>query len=98
MRASTSYVKTVDPKCAADMLELQSIRNLVKQQNAVLRQASQRASMTFGPQKLVQFYVKCHGRGPRVKHALAQGSFRRRFDQCLPLGLAERMDVYVYTR
>ena len=85
---SENYIMTADPKCASTMLELQTIRNTVKSMNAMLRSGT--SSM--------QFYVKCQGRGPRVKHALAQGSFRRRFDQCLPLGLAERMDVYVYQR
>jgi hypothetical protein len=98
MRYSSSYITTVDPKDVSSMLELQTIRNLVKKQNAVLRKRASQASMNYGPQKLVQFYVKCQGRGPRVKHALAQGSYRRRFDQYLPLGLAERMDVYVYER
>ena len=98
MRYSSSYITTVDPKDVSSMLELQTIRNLVKKQNAVLRKRASQASMNYGLQKLVQFYVKCQGRGPRVKHALAQGSYRRRFDQCLPLGLAERMDVYVYER
>ena len=85
------------------MLELQTIRNTVKSMNAMLRRSGTKPSSMHGEimhrtQRPVQFYVKCQGRGPRVKHALAQGSFRRRFDQCLPLGLAERMDVYVYQR
>ena len=98
MRYSSSYITTVDPKDVSSMLELQTIRNLVKKQNAVLRKRASQASMNYGPQKLVQFYVKCQGRGPRVKHAVAQGSYRRRYDQSLPLKFAERMDVYVYER
>jgi hypothetical protein len=98
MRYSSSYVMTADPKCASSMLELQNLRDLVKKQNAILRRRASQASMNYGPQKLVQFYVKCQGRGPRVKHAVAQGSYRRRYDQSLPLKFAERMDVYVYER
>lgn len=37
-----------------------------------------------------QFYVKCQGRGPR------QGV--RRYNQSLPLALAERVDAYIYRR
>jgi hypothetical protein len=37
-----------------------------------------------------QFYVKCQGRGPR------QGV--RRYNQSLPLTLAERVDAYIYRR
>ena len=37
-----------------------------------------------------QFYVKCQGRGPR------QGV--RRYNQALPLTLAERVDAYIYRR
>jgi hypothetical protein len=92
MRYSSSYVMTADPKCASSMLELQNLRDLVKKQNAILRRRASQASMNYGPQKLVQFYVKCQGRGPRVKHAVAQGSYRRRYDQSLPLKFAERMD------
>jgi len=36
------------------------------------------------------FYVKCQGRGPR------QGV--RRYNQSLPLTLAERVDAYIYRR
>ena len=36
------------------------------------------------------FYVKCQGRGPR------QGV--RRYNQSIPLTLAERVDAYIYRR
>ena len=67
MRGSNNYITTVDPKDVSSMLELQTLRNLIKKQNALLRKRASQASMNYGPQKLVQFYVKCQGRGPRVK-------------------------------
>lgn len=42
-----SYVMTADPRCSASMLELQTIRNAVKQINK---------------EGITQFYVKCQGR------------------------------------
>ena len=48
MRGSPSnYITTVDPKDVSSMLELQTLRNLVKKQNAVLRKRASQASMTL---------------------------------------------------
>ena len=104
-RGSQNYVMTADVRCSGDMLEVETVRktvSIINKENA-RKEKVQRYRWDNGydlqePTKLPRYYVKCQGRGPRVKHALAQGSYRRRYDQSLPLSLAERMDVYVYQR
>ena len=80
---STSYITTLDPLSAVDMQTLATIRFAVKAANK---------------NRLQKSYVKCHARGPRVSAALGDGKHRRRYDQCLPLRHAQRLDVYIYTR
>ena len=88
-----SYVMTADPKCSASMLELQTIRNTIKMMNKTLRNSAQQGSMTFGPQKLVQFYVKCQGRWGRNNPNYTQNPI-----PFCPLEFANEMDVYIYKR
>jgi hypothetical protein len=75
-----AYIGTFDYASADDMLQLQEVRNMVKNMNKSLREAN----MDY------QFYVKCQGRGHR------QGV--RRYNQSLPLSLADRVDAYIYRR
>lgn len=105
MRSSANYVMTAHVGSAGDMLEVETVRktvSIINKENA-RKEKVQRYRWDNGydlqePTKLPRYYVKCQGRGPRVKHALAQGSYRRRYDQSLPLKFAEKMDVYVYQR
>ena len=98
MRYSDSFVMTVHTGSAGDMLELETVRKVVKTINAKNKDAEASYGYPHRISKLPRYYVKCQGRGPRVKHAIAQGSYRRRYDQSLPLKFAEKMDVYVYQR
>lgn len=105
MRTSANYVMTAHTGSAGDMLELNTVRktvSIINQENSYKESLTQyrfdNGYSVTQPTKLPRYYVKCQGRGPRVKHALAQGSHRRRYDQSLPLSLAEKMDVYVYQR
>ncbi len=78
-----SYIMTVDPKSVSDMMQLDVLRRSVKYMNA---------------SKGSSYYVKCQARGPRVVNALADGSYRSRYNQSLPLRHAKTMDVYIYER
>ena len=105
MRGSQNYVKTVHAKCAGDMLELETIRNVVKAINGENRHTEKWTKYRFEngysvvqPIKLPRYYVKCQGRGPRTKYARAEGRHPRAYDRSIPLSIAERMDVYVYQR
>jgi len=105
MRGSQNYVMTAHTKSAGDMLELETVRKVVKvinQENSYKESLTQyrfdNGYSVTQPTKLPRYYVKCQGRGPRASVAIAQGRHRRAFDQSLPLSLAERMDVYVYQR
>lgn len=75
-----SYIGTFHYGCADDMLELNEVRNMVKNMNKMLRNDGYD----------YQFYVKCQGRGYR------QGV--RRYNQSLPLDLANKVDAYIYRR
>ena len=105
MRGSQNYIKTLHSKCAGDMLELQTIRNVVKAINGENCQTEKWSKYRFEngysvvqPTKLPRYYVKCQGRGPRTKYARAEGRHPRAYDRSIPLSIAEKMDVYVYTR
>lgn len=93
LRGSTNYVGTVYTDCAGDMLELQSIRDAVKVMNKELKFAEKYSR--YG-ERTPRFRVKCQGRGPRASVARAEGLHPRTYDQSLPLGKAERYDVYIY--
>lgn len=105
MRGSFNYVKTLHAKCAGDMLELETIRNVVKAINKDNSHTEKWAKYRFengysvtAPSKLPRYYVKCQGRGPRTKYARAEGRHPRAYDRSIPLSIAEKMDVYVYKR
>lgn len=105
MRGSQNYVKTVHTKCAGDMLELETIRKVVKAINGENRHTEKWTNYRFEngysvtqPTKLPRYYVKCQGRGPRTKYARAEGRHPRAYDRSIPLSIAEKMDVYVYQR
>ena len=99
MRVET-YLMTIDPMCAGQMLELENIRKAVKIMNKELRHyryGSRQKKDGYGsPYR--QFYVKCQGRGPRVLPSLRDGRGGRGYDQSLPLRHATHMDVYIYER
>lgn len=101
---SDSYIMTAHTGSAGDMLELQTIRNTVKAINRMAAQSDKSSDYRFRsgwtdvePVKSNRYRVKCQGRGPRTSAAIADGKHPRAYDQSLPLGKAERMDVYVYS-
>lgn len=104
MRNSTSYVGTFYTKSAGDMLEVETIRKAVKAINANVRQkyawSKRYAELTdtAEPGSPIQFRVCLQARGPRTKHARADGKHPRAYDQSLPLRHADSVDVYVYER
>jgi len=105
MRGSQNYVMTAHTKSAGDMLELETVRKVVKvinQENSYKESLTQyrfdNGYSVTQPTKLPRYYVKCQGRGPRASVAIAQGRHPRAYDRSIPLSLAERMDVYVYQR
>ena len=105
MRGSQNYVMTAHTKSAGDMLELETVRKVVKvinQENSYKESLTQyrfdNGYSVTQPTKLPRYYVKCQGRGPRAKYARAEGKNPRAYDMSIPLKFAERMDVYVYER
>ena len=105
MRQSTSYVGTFYTGSAGDMLEIETIRKSVRAINATARSRYKNRKQYLEwigsdeePGSPALYYVKCQGRGPRTKHARADGRYARAYDQSLPLRYAERLDVYIYER
>ena len=104
MRNSTSYVGTFYTGSAGDMLEIESIRKAIKAVNEGIRSKHKTATYwarlreTAEPGSPTQFRVCLKARGPRTKHARADGKHPRAYDQSLPLRHAERVDLYVYER
>ena len=105
MRQSTSYVGTFYTGSAGDMLEIETIRKSVKAINASARSRYKNRKQYLEwigsdnePESPVLYYVKCQARGPRTKHARADGKYARAYDQSLPLRHAEKLDVYIYER
>jgi len=104
MNNSNSHVMTAYTASAGDMLELQTVRNTIKAINKMAKETDRINEYRFNsgwsstpPRKSPRYRVKCQGRGPRTKHAIADGRHPRAYDQSLPLRHAERLDVYVYT-
>ena len=105
MRQSTSYVGTFYTGSAGDMLEIETIRKSVRAINATARSRYNNRKQYLEwigsdeePGSPALYYVKCQARGPRTKHARADGKYARAYDQSLPLRHAERLDVYIYER
>ena len=101
MRHSENYIKTFHTKCAADMLEIETIRKAIKIVNADLRRfkyGSREKKDGYGSQYYEQYRVALKARGPRTIHARADGRHARAYDQSLPLRHAERLDLYIYQR
>ena len=104
MRTSTNYVGTFYTKSAGDMFEIETIRKAIKAVNANVRQkytwSKRYAELTdtAEPGSPTQYRVCLKARGPRTKHARADGRHARAYDQSLPLRHADRVDVYVYER
>lgn len=103
MKRSDSYVMTADYKCAGSMLEIENVRTAVKAINKINKQKEKAMEWRYdngytevAPVKLPRYRVKLQGRGPRRALARSLGHYASRFDQSLPLPLAERVDVYVY--
>ena len=86
------------------MLEIESIRKAIKAVNEGIRSKHKyatryaRLTETAEPGSPTQFRVCLKARGPRTKHARADGKHPRAYDQSLPLRHAERVDLYVYER
>ena len=78
---------------AGDMLELETIRKVVKVINKENKFSEKYANASG---YLPRYRVKCQGRGPRTSAAISDGKHPRAYDQSLPLSKATRMDVYVY--
>ena len=95
---TTSYVMTVHTGSAGDMLELQRLRKTISTVNLHAKENEKISYMNPRGAKFPRYYVKCQGRGPRTIHAIADGSYARKYDQSLPLRHAKKMDVYVYQR
>ena len=100
-----AYVMTAHTECAGDMLEIETIRKSVKAINATARSRYKNRKQYLEwigsdeePGSPALYYVKCQARGPRTKHARADGKYARAYDQSLPLRHAERLDVYIYER
>lgn len=93
MRASENYVMTAHTGSAGDMLELETIRKVVKVINKENKSSEKYANASG---YLPRYRVKCQGRGPRTSAAISDGKHPRAYDQSLPLSKATRMDVYVY--
>jgi len=101
MRYSDSYIKTFHTESASDMLEIETIRKAIKVVNADLRRfkyGSRQKKDGYGSQWYEQYRVALKARGPRTKHARADGKHPRAYDQSLPLRHAERIDLYIYQR
>ena len=105
MRQSTSYVGTFYTGSAGDMLEIETIRKSVRAINATARSRYKNRKQYLEwigsdeePGSPALYYVKCQARGPRTKHARADGKYARAYDQSLPLRHAEKLDVYIYER
>jgi len=105
MKRSANYVMTAHTECAGNMLELETVRKVVKVINSENADTEKWSKYRFEngysvtqPTKLPRYYVKCQGRGPRASVARAEGRHPRAYDRSIPLSKAERYDVYVYQR
>lgn len=100
MRHSKNYVMTAHVESAGDMLELETVRKVVKIINKENKRLEERKLRGRNNQivKYPRFYVKCQGRGPRTLPSLRDGRGGRGYDQSLPLRHATHMDVYIYER
>lgn len=105
MKRSANYVMTAHTECAGNMLELETVRKVVKVINSENADIEKWSKYRFEngysvkqPTKLPRYYVKCQGRGPRASVARAEGRHPRAYDRSIPLSKAEKMDVYVYQR
>ena len=89
LRTSKDYLKTLHVECAGDMLELQSIRDIIKRINKKTKQSAKPGTA------YTRNVVRVKPRGARTKHAIADGRHPRAYDQSLPIRHAERLDVYI---
>ena len=99
-KRTDSYIGTFDYGCADDMLQLEEVRNMVKNMNKSLRSAN----MDY------QFRVIVRGRGDnRFERAkdyynkkygrqFSERYIKARVAQDLPLELADRVDAYILRR
>jgi hypothetical protein len=99
-KRTDSYIGTFDYNCADDMLQLQEVRNMVKNMNKSLRSAN----MDY------QFRVIVRGRGDnRFERAkdyynkkygrqFSERYIKARVAQDLPLEFADRVDAYILRR
>jgi len=91
MKRSPNYRLTVRKGVKKDERALQKLRDEISERNRILAESDARTS--WGAP--LRYYVKCQGRGPRVVNG-ETNSYR--YQMCLPLEFADRMDAYVYQR
>ena len=99
-KRTDSYIGTFDYASADDMLQLQEVRNMVKNMNKSLRAAKMdyqfrvvvrgRGQNRF--EKAKDFYAKKYGRN------FSEGYIKARLAQDLPLEYADRVDAYILRR
>ena len=100
-RTSKNYVGTFHYESAADMLELERIRKVIKVVNHELshfKYGGEEKKSGFGNEHYQQFYVKCAGRlgknNPNA-HKYYKDGYSKGY---VRLTDASRMDAYVYQR
>lgn len=99
-KRTDSYIGTFDYGSADDMLQLQELRNMVKNMNKSLRAAKMdyqfrvvvrgRGDNRF--ERAKDFYSKKYGRN------FSEGYIKARLAQDLPLEYADRVDAYILRR
>jgi len=106
---TTNYIGTFDHISLAGAKEIESARTAIRTLNKKLREEhsanqcnakayyARTGKKSYYP-KLVQYYVKLQGRGPRVEAARHDGAGKYAYFSSLPLRHATHVDAYVYTR
>jgi len=101
---TNSYVFTADVNSAADMQQIESIRDSIKSVNALARETDRinqyRCEQGYSEWRDItpKYRVSLKARGARRVHAIADGKSKCAYDDVLPLRHAERIDVYVHAR
>ena len=99
---TNSFIFTADVNSAADMQQIEILRNSIKAVNKMAKQTDTmnqyRCEHGYDDWKDVtpKYRVSLMPRGPRRAAAIADGRSPRAYDSCLPLRHAERIDVYVH--
>ena len=100
---TNSFIFTADVNSAADMQQIEMLRNSIKSINKMDKETDRvnayywekfSAVYTHAP----RYRVSLKARGARRVHAIADGKSKYAYDDVLPLKHAERIDVYVHAR